>query len=61
MMSKLLWEPSLQHSRIANITKFIDFINGRYSIGHVSYDQLYNWSIDITWLTSRQYFWILHR
>ncbi|UCE96483.1 MAG: acetoacetate--CoA ligase [Candidatus Bathyarchaeota archaeon] len=45
-MRKPLWIPSKERKEQANITKFIDFVNKKYSLGIVSYDQLYSWSIE---------------
>ncbi|MFX1449306.1 MAG: acetoacetate--CoA ligase [Promethearchaeota archaeon] len=45
-MAKLLWEPSEERKKQANITKFIDFINKKHDVSINSYKQLYNWSID---------------
>jgi len=45
-MGKLLWQPSEEYIKQANITKFIDFVNKRYGLEISSYAQLYNWSIE---------------
>ncbi len=45
-MSKLLWKPSEERRKHANITKFIDLINKKYNLSINSYKQLYNWSIE---------------
>lgn len=45
-MSKLLWAPSEERKRDANITKFMDFVNKRYEREFHFYKELYNWSID---------------
>ncbi|HEX75024.1 MAG TPA: acetoacetate--CoA ligase [Dehalococcoidia bacterium] len=45
-MSKLLWEPSAERKKNANMTKFIDFVNKRYGRKFSSYDDLYYWSIN---------------
>ncbi len=45
-MGKLLWEPSEERKRNANITKFMDFVNKRYGQDFHSYNQLYDWSIN---------------
>jgi len=45
-MSKLLWEPTEERRRDANITKFIDFVNKRYKQNFHSYKELYDWSVD---------------
>ncbi|MEM3627430.1 MAG: acetoacetate--CoA ligase [Candidatus Bathyarchaeia archaeon] len=49
-MGKLLWQPSDDHVKMANMTRFIDFVNERYRLNidpyaSASYFQLYNWSI----------------
>jgi len=44
-MAQLLWEPSEERKRDANLTKFTDFVNSRYGQGFSSYDELYYWSI----------------
>ncbi len=45
-MNKLLWEPSQERRRNANMTRFIDFVNARYKQTFHSYWELYDWSID---------------
>ena len=45
-MGKLLWEPTEERKRNANITKFIDFVNRRYRQNFHSYKELYSWSVD---------------
>ncbi|UCH03021.1 MAG: acetoacetate--CoA ligase [Candidatus Bathyarchaeota archaeon] len=47
-MGKLLWQPSEELVRQANITKFIAFVNKRYDLRIASYHQLYKWSIEKT-------------
>ncbi|UCH69647.1 MAG: hypothetical protein JSV29_05150 [Candidatus Bathyarchaeota archaeon] len=44
-MGKLLWQPSEERIRQANMTKFIDRVNKKYGLEIDSYPQLYNWSI----------------
>nr|NIP67400.1 acetoacetate--CoA ligase [Candidatus Bathyarchaeota archaeon]NIR17889.1 acetoacetate--CoA ligase [Desulfobacterales bacterium]NIU81406.1 acetoacetate--CoA ligase [Candidatus Bathyarchaeota archaeon]NIV68227.1 acetoacetate--CoA ligase [Candidatus Bathyarchaeota archaeon]NIW16587.1 acetoacetate--CoA ligase [Candidatus Bathyarchaeota archaeon] len=44
-MAKLLWRPSEERIRGANMTRFMDFVNGEYDLEIGSYDQLYDWSI----------------
>ena len=41
----LLWEPSEERRKQANITRFISFINRSYGLSIHSYDELYRWSI----------------
>lgn len=45
-MGKLLWEPSAEWKRNANITRFMDFVNKRHGQNCQNYGELYNWSID---------------
>ena len=45
-MGKLLWEPTEERKRNANITRFIDFVNIRYRQSFHSYKELYDWSVD---------------
>ncbi len=45
MSRKLLWVPTEERSRQANMTRFTHFVNEQYSLGLDSYHQLYDWSI----------------
>jgi len=45
-MGKLLWQPSEERIKQANMTRFIDFVNKKYGLEINSYTQLYNWSIE---------------
>ncbi|MGQ9641101.1 MAG: acetoacetate--CoA ligase [Candidatus Bathycorpusculaceae bacterium] len=45
-MGKLLWEPSEENIKQANITRFIEFVNKKYCESISSYFQLYKWSIE---------------
>ncbi|MFX1533124.1 MAG: acetoacetate--CoA ligase [Promethearchaeota archaeon] len=45
-MGKLLWEPSEERIKQANITRFINYVNKKYDLKINSYQQLYNWSIE---------------
>ncbi len=45
-MEKLLWKPSEKRIKQANITRFIDFVNRKYSLEIGSYAQLYTWSVE---------------
>ena len=45
-MSKLLWEPSEETRKKANITRFISFVNEKHGLNIASYDELYDWSIE---------------
>ncbi len=44
--AKLLWEPSGEVKKKANMTRFISFVNDRYSLNSGSYDELYHWSVE---------------
>ena len=43
---KPLYQPSEDHKKQANISKFISFINERYNLGLEAYDELYGWSVE---------------
>ncbi|MFX0060910.1 MAG: acetoacetate--CoA ligase [Candidatus Hermodarchaeota archaeon] len=45
-MGKMLWEPSKERIKQANITRFINYVNKTYDLKINSYQQLYNWSIE---------------
>jgi len=45
-MGQLLWKPSEVRKKQANMSKFINFVNERYSLSFESYDELYDWSIE---------------
>ncbi|MFX1250782.1 MAG: acetoacetate--CoA ligase [Promethearchaeota archaeon] len=45
-MGKMLWKPSKEQIKQANITQFIDYVNKKYDLKMNSYQQLYNWSIE---------------
>ncbi|MDI6733294.1 MAG: acetoacetate--CoA ligase, partial [Planctomycetota bacterium] len=45
-MGKLLWQPSAELIKNANITKFITFINKRYGKNFCAYNELYDWSVN---------------
>jgi len=45
-MGKLLWEPSEERKKQANMTRFISFVNEKYALNIESYDELYDWSIE---------------
>jgi len=45
-MARLLWQPSEERKKNANITKFIELVNKRHGQKFVSYDELYYWSIN---------------
>ncbi len=45
-MAKLLWSPSEERIKQANMTRFINFVNEKYGLTIDSYDMLYDWSIE---------------
>ncbi|MCK4424568.1 acetoacetate--CoA ligase, partial [Candidatus Bathyarchaeota archaeon] len=45
-MGKLLWKPSEERIKQANMTRFIDFVNKKHGLEINSYSQLYNWSVE---------------
>jgi len=45
-VAKLLWEPSEERRKKANITKFMNLVNRRYGKGFRSYRELYDWSVE---------------
>ena len=45
-MAKLLWEPTEEQKKRANMTQFISFVNEKYALKIDSSDELYDWSID---------------
>jgi len=45
-MKEMLWTPSKERIRNANMTRFIEFVNQRYGKQFRSYDELYQWSIE---------------
>lgn len=47
-----LWEPSEERIANANVTRFINFVNEKHSLGLSGYETLYQWSID-----RREDFW----
>jgi len=44
-VGKLLWQPSQERVKQANMTRFIDLVNEKYGLEINSYAQLYEWSI----------------
>jgi len=44
-MKKLLWTPSEERIREANMTRFIEFVNGRHKKHFADYSALYDWSV----------------
>jgi acetoacetyl-CoA synthetase len=45
-MAKLLWEPSEERKRNANITRFMELVNERYGKSLRTYGELHKWSVD---------------
>ena len=45
-MGKLLWEPSEEVKKKANMPRFISFVNEKHGLEIDSYDELYKWSIE---------------
>jgi len=45
-MGRLLYTPSEERKKDANITRFIEFVNERYGKKISTYNELYNWSIN---------------
>lgn len=45
-MGKLLWSPSEELIKQANMTRFMKFVNEKYGLTIASYDELYGWSVD---------------
>ena len=45
-MKRVLWKPSEEQKRNANMAKFMDFVNKRYGQNFRSYNELYDWSIN---------------
>jgi acetoacetyl-CoA synthetase len=58
-LGKILWTPSQEQVREANLTQFIDYVNERFALQIDAYSDLYEWSINnITefWGTLWDYF-----
>jgi acetoacetyl-CoA synthetase len=45
-MKKILWEPSVERKKKANITRFISVVNEKYGLNFHSYAELHKWSVD---------------
>ena len=45
-MAKLLWEPSEERKRDANITRFMEYVNQQYGKNLHNYEELHKWSTD---------------
>jgi acetoacetyl-CoA synthetase len=41
----VLWQPSPERKAAANLTRFIDYVNGRWNAATTDYPSLYEWSI----------------
>ena len=46
MSGELLWEPSGERISHANISKFITYINNKYSQEIANYQELWTWSVE---------------
>ena len=47
-MGKLLWKPSEQRVKEANITRFIEYVNEKYNTEINDYHRLWKWSVENT-------------
>lgn len=45
MKSKLLWTPSAEVIKAANMTRFMEFVNRKHQQKFIAYDELYEWSV----------------
>jgi len=45
-MGKLLWQPTEQRKKNANITRFMEFVNRRHNRSFRSYQELHDWSVN---------------
>ena len=45
-MEKLLWQPSEERIKQANMTRFISFVKKKHGLKIISYPSLYAWSIE---------------
>ncbi|UCG03894.1 MAG: acetoacetate--CoA ligase [Candidatus Heimdallarchaeota archaeon] len=43
---KVLWTPSEEQIKQANMTKFMEYVNSKYNLDLTTYHQLYAWSIE---------------
>ena len=48
VMGKMLWKPSDERVKNTNMTRFIDFVNGKYGLAFSGYTELYEWSVTET-------------
>ena len=46
-MKKPLWTPSEQWTQNANVTHLIDQVNEKYGRNLKTYDDLYQWSVEV--------------
>ncbi len=44
-MAEPLWQPSPERIQAANITRFMEYVNGRYGLELADYQGLYTWSV----------------
>ena len=44
-MNKAIWEPSKERIKAANLTRFINLVNGRYGLNLNTYHELQKWSV----------------
>lgn len=45
-MAELLWQPTEERKRSANVTKFMEHVNRQYGKDIKTYPELYKWSVD---------------
>ncbi len=45
-MKEPVWTPSAQRIRSANLTRFMEFVNGRHGTAIRTYDELHRWSVE---------------
>jgi acetoacetyl-CoA synthetase len=45
-MANVLWEPTDEQVKNANLSKFMEYVNERYGLSLSNYEELYNWSIE---------------
>ncbi|MGB9803389.1 acetoacetate--CoA ligase [Desulfofundulus sp.] len=45
-MRKLLWEPSEERKKQANMTRFMEFVNKKHGHNFTTYHELYQWSVE---------------
>jgi acetoacetyl-CoA synthetase len=62
-MSQVLWQPSLERIKSTNMYHFMQYVNERHGKRLASYEELYQWSIDLPadfWVTLWNYAHVLH-